>query len=633
MYLKRVKAKNFRQFEDFELELNKGMNLIVGENNSGKTTLIDAIRFVLDTNSAEWIRLKESDFRSGTSELHIQLEFHDLKDEEAAVFVEHLNYETVGEDERRSFLFVNLRASITKQIYRGTNFLKTEICSGKGFDGPLIEREARQYLTTTYLKPLRDAENELSAGKASRLSQVLASAPDLGGDKAKMEALIQIFIEANSKIKGHDGIQLNREKIKKILKDTTFRSDEFQPVIDVVGSKPLSDMSEPEKMNVFRAILEKLSLSLDNTSKTQGMGYNNLLFMVTELLLLENGEEGFPLLLVEEPEAHLHPQLQMKFLAFLRNKQDDLQCILTTHSPNLASKAPLESIIILNGGEAYSLRKGNTQLDNDDYLFLEKFLDVTKSNMFFAKSVLIVEGDGENILLPTIAELIGRHFEDFGVSIVNVGSTAYKRFAKIYKTTRPEAGILPVKVACVTDLDLWPDKAEKVDVNSIGFKERKSPNKDGRGGNEKRWLSYYNDKDDEKIAWVNKRKEFDGQNVKTFVSDEWTFEYCLARYGLAEEVYCAVNGSDDGFENLPEDIEERAIAIYGLIDGKSSRKTEVTYNLIALLQQKYNKEDLLAKLPPYIIKAIAHVTEPFETGEENVEQKEQTVQVGMEVIK
>ncbi len=81
----------------------------------------------------------------------------------------------------------------------------------------------------------------------------------------------------------------------------------------------------------------------------------------------------------------------------------------------------------------YSLDSGSTALSEDDYQFLERFLDATKTNLFFAKGVIIVEGDAENILIPTLAELLDRPLYKYGVSIVNVGSTALLRFANIFK--------------------------------------------------------------------------------------------------------------------------------------------------------------------------------------------------------
>ena len=68
--------------------------------------------------------------------------------------------------------------------------------------------------------------------------------------------------------------------------------------------------------------------------------------------------------------------------------------------------------------------------------FLERFLDATKANLFFAKGLIMVEGDAENLLIPAIAQLIGKNLYQYGVSVVNVGSTAYKRYVNIFKTQR-----------------------------------------------------------------------------------------------------------------------------------------------------------------------------------------------------
>jgi putative ATP-dependent endonuclease of the OLD family len=131
--------------------------------------------------------------------------------------------------------------------------------------------------------------------------------------------------------------------------------------------------------------------------------------MACELLLLGSEEDGFPLLIIEEPEAHLHPQRQLRLMQFLQQQVNaeradgqSIQIFLTTHSPNLASTIKLDNIVLLQRGKAYPLSFGRTMLDAGDYAFLERFLDVTKANLFFARGVLIVEGDAENILLPTL---------------------------------------------------------------------------------------------------------------------------------------------------------------------------------------------------------------------------------------
>ena len=176
-----------------------------------------------------------------------------------------------------------------------------------------------------------------------------------------------------------------------------------------------------------------------------GLGSNNLLFMACELLLLGQEPDGLPLLLVEEPEAHLHPQRQLTLMEFLRQAAEGtiegtnraVQVLLSTHSPNLASKIPLANLVLLQGRRAFSLANDQTLLETGDYRFLERFLNVTKANLFFAHGVLIVEGDAEAIILPTLADLIGHDLTKHGVSIVNVGG---KRIAALQPYLPTERG-------------------------------------------------------------------------------------------------------------------------------------------------------------------------------------------------
>lgn len=616
MFLSKITIKNFRLFQDFELELNPGMNLIVGENNSGKTSLLDAIRYTLGTNSGEHIYISESDFHKNETYFNIQLMFDGIGIESASVFVEHLTHEATdgGDDTRKPILYVNYEATLTDQIRRGYRVIKTNLKSGRNANGPRIDREIREYLSATYLKPLRDAETEMAAGRGSRLSQILSVTDELVINSNNSEELINILADANKEIIANKGVEKSRSNIKERLGKLIFSNDKFNPTIDILGGIDTSSMTASEKKRMFTSILEKLSLLLDPDNPLQGLGYNNLLFIATELLLLQHEKDEFQLLLIEEPEAHLHPQMQMRLLKFIRedysqNKNPQLQSILTTHSPNLASKAPLENLILMSeGGKAFSLRKGETELACTDYVFLEKFLDVTKSNLFFAKAVILVEGDGENILLPTIAELIGKPLENYGVSIVNIGSTAFARYAKIFKRKGLDGAEnndkwIPVKVVCLRDLDLWPDKAEETDTNSFGFKIKKP-------GNLKYWKSSYSE---EEFEQEKKDKcSLQGQNVRVCLSDEWTFEYTLALNGLAAEVYEAATGNKEGFDDLPPDNEEKAIAIYKII-AEDKKKTENAYKLAGILKKNYgegNSSELRKKLPQYLIDAIDHVSTP-----------------------
>jgi putative ATP-dependent endonuclease of OLD family len=645
MYLSEINIKNFRLFESLDLNLNRGLNVLVGENDAGKTALVDAIRYALGTNSNDRAYISEQDFFNDTTALSIQLKFSDV-DKHAYRFVEHLSYEEYktdkGELKLRSVLYVQFSAKNTQMERRGYPYIKTEVRSGADGNGRVIESEIRDFLAATYLMPLRDAPAELSTGRASRLSQILSSSKDI---REGMETILTAVAEANAALVDNGTALKNAAgKIEsQYLHKLIFESDKlkFGAYIDIAGIKKdeFEDLPDHVKKRHLREVLERLSLALSDDRHMHGLGYHNLLFMAAELLLLEQeaGNE-FPLLLIEEPEAHLHPQLQMKLLQFINEKvasakrPDGIQCILSTHSPNISSKADPSEVIMLAGGKAWPLKAGETELNADDYIFLRKFLDATKANVFFAKALLFVEGDAENIFLPELARLLGRPLENYGVSIVKYdNSGSWKRFAKLFLCKGKDGeknAWHPTKVCVLRDLDLWPDCAEEKedDSNPYGFNRKKYPNASGKGGNLDYWL-----KTDapEQIKQINKRKEnlkkdnddtLERQWVRVYISDNWTFEYCLAKYGFFEECCKALDLECDGLKNAT--IDEKATLVL-----KKVSKTDFAYKLAEILQKQLKDkiqergdnpeqnvksefaDNLRKKLPKYILEAIDYVTE------------------------
>ena len=397
----------------------------------------------------------------------------------------------------------------------------------------------------------------------------------------------------------------------------------------------------------LRQLLEKLELELRDPQTSgvvpnRGLGSNNVLFMACELLLLGAEEDSFPLLLIEEPEAHLHPQRQLRLMQFLQEQAErtrvdgqSIQIIVTTHSPNLASVVKLGNLVLFNNGRAFPLHPDATQLETSDYRFLERFLDVTKSNLFFARGVMIVEGDAENILVPTLARLIGRDFTEHGVSMVNVGGTGLRRFARIFLRRDPEGdGVIRVPIACVTDLDVMPDCAPVI-VRMIKADE------DLPDMGNRRWR-IRSDFAPGKLAAHGDaiRKKADGQNIKTFVSDEWTLEYELARAGLASDVWVATHlakaddqinagnkdvvavaaNAEEDFAALDNDLleEELASMVYALfMTGTKASKAIAAQYLTERLESRIkkgelNSKDLMEALPSYLVAAIKYVTTKLE---------------------
>ncbi len=534
MYISELTIENFRIFgegdDSLVLELRPGLNALVGENDSGKTAIIDALRLALGTADQEWFRLEDSDFHgdNGSAPILIACLFSGLTRADRRAFAEFLSYDPDGVGE--PVFCLNVTVADTGRLRRGRPYRRIEFRSGLDGTGPIVPQEARDLLRATYLRPLRDAEQELTSGRGSRLSQVLfhsAQVRDAGEDydpevdtAPAALSVLGIGDYADSLLVSQTGVANAKHAIDEHLKSLALAGEPVTTDIGVGGSGA-SDEAR------LRRILEKLDLGLGGLGR-RGLGSNNRLFIACELLLLTQEEEGSRLLLIEEPEAHLDAQRQLQLAKAIREQaeKEHLQVILTTHSPNLASAVELNSMTMIRGGKAFPLDEGQTQLESTDYRFLQRFLDATKANLFFARGVLIVEGDAENVLLPTIAELAGMDLSKYGVSIVNVGGIGLRRYARIFQRAEPsEEGKavqeVTIPVACITDLDVLPECAPSI----IGREKAKTPTMLG----------------EEKLRSRREALEAkaSGQCVRTFVSDHWTLEYDLAVCGFAEDVYAA----------------------------------------------------------------------------------------------
>lgn len=581
MIISELRVYNFRQFKSedgapgLKITFHRGLNALIGENDSGKTAVIDALKLVLLTQSNEYVRPSDEDFYKpvdgeACSEFKIDCTITEFTENEAKNFIEYLSF-TKTEAKIEYTLELHYRA------WKDGHKIYQELRVGDVDDGISIDGKARELLKAVYLKPLRDAEREMSSGRGSRISQILLNHPAF---KDKNEhAVLDIFRDANRQIENYFTEDTDGKRILQTIRNN----------LESFNDKRQSSNAELKTSDIqLKAILESLSLNAPEINP--GLGELNLLFIAAELLLLKDDTDGgLKLALVEELEAHLHPQAQLRLISYLQNEynENDVQIIISTHSPILASKINLKNLILMKNGTGYDLAEGQTELQKGDYLFLQRFLDSTKANLFFAKGIIMVEGDAENILVPVLADILGYPLEKYGISIVNVGSTAFLRYSRIM--VRKDGSNIGIPVSVITDCDVRPDPATKEKI--------------------------FNEEEAESAQAKEERdRKYTNGSVRGFTSPRWTLEYCIAMSCLSDDFHRAVHYgkkilnaqeyislTDAKIDEANRDAEsetqewsglphaERAYRIYNLMlndDGKSSLKSIVAQCLASILRWK-----------------------------------------------
>ena len=565
MIVSELKLYDFRKFKSngnepgLSITFHKGLNALIGENDSGKTAVIDAMKLVLLTQSNEYIRPTDDDFfvdsnGQSVTEFRIECLLEDFTDNEAKNFIEYLNFCKV-EDK------ISYSMHLYYKAWKEKNRIFSELRIGDAVDGVVMDGRARELLKAVYLKPLRDAEREMSSGRNSRISQILLGHPIFL--KQDSHKLIDILKDANQNVEKY----FSEDDGKVILRSIKSTLDAFNE------SDNTSDARFETSDYQLKAILESLSLTVPEIHP--GLGELNLLFMAAELLLLKHEDNGgLKLALIEELEAHLHPQAQLRLISYLQNEYNEsgAQIIVSTHSTMLASKINLKNIVLLKNGVGYDLSYGKTGLEKGDYLFLQRFLDTSKANLFFAKGIIMVEGDAENILIPSLAEIIGLPLEKHGVSVVNVGSTAFLRYSRIL--TRADHSSVSIPVAIITDCDVRPE-----------YKEN--------GSFDKKLM--------ETITKVgDKESYYSVDTIKGFIAPRWTLEYCLALSALASDFHKAIHyakkiKNSDKYSLTVDKIQsENGIVETEQSAWKQLSNEEKAYKIFQLMLDESNKSGLKA---------------------------------------
>ena len=450
MHLAKLVIKNFRKLKHAELSFQAGLNVLVGGNNVGKTAVVDALRALLAGHEDPFPRLGEDDVHrphGGTPSGDIAFEyvFSGLSLDDEADFLAALVPSASGELEAH----IKVRYSEADKAGR----LRAKRWCGEHEDVSLTS-DMMENLRGVYLPPLRDASQGLKPGRTSQLARLL----QLLADDAGIDGINKALQELDGKLKAHLPIVNTNDAIN--TRHKTMLGSQLAQLLEVGLSA--SD---------FKSLKSRLSLLADSFEIEQnGLGFNNLIYMAVVLSeLTKNPDSCYRGLIVEEPEAHLHPQLQAVLLQYLQSIQAvqgerPVQLFVTSHSPNFASIADLDSLVCLvdTGTAVETFLPRSVAFEKGKREKLERYLDVTRAEIFFARRVIFVEGAAELMMVHALAKRIGCDLRQHGVSLISVEGLNFDSFLPLFGDKA-----LKIPVAVLTDADPVSPKAKQADAGAV----------------------------------------------------------------------------------------------------------------------------------------------------------------------
>lgn len=509
MYISKIQINNFRNFKEKEILFNEGVNVIIGHNNAGKTNLIKAISLVIDYQATK--RLEVDDFNKHTSIVELKLNPPKISiavtiskgtNEEPDDLVTIANWLTKLDSDYEAILtyefflpekeipkytkaIAEIMDNDPKAMDKAWKLIKHDfirlytykIWGGNLSNQSVADGDSLQRFDFQFLDAIRDVERDMLTGRNTLLRDVFnffmdyeIKSDNTKSEEIKFEEIKQKRIDFSEK--SDEIISLLQERMKEGKEQILSYAKETGAAFNNAEPNFEGSISDVEMFSVLKLIVE-YSTGIKVPATHNGLGYNNLIYMSLLLAKMQVNSDGnymgsnskvFATLAIEEPEAHLHPAMQYKFLKFLKenkNKKKVRQIFVTTHSTHITSAVSLDEIICLHNENGVTTigYPGKVFPNEKSKKYVQRFLDATKSDMLFAQKVILVEGLAEQLLMSIFAQYEDKSLEDNHVAVINVGGRFFDHFLYLFDSTKPNT--IHKNIVCITDRD--PESKKKTE--------------------------------------------------------------------------------------------------------------------------------------------------------------------------
>lgn len=516
MFLKYLQIVNYKNLKSTRFSFVEGVNTVIGENDSGKSNAMTALRILLDdTYYYNTKRLKENDFSDSLGNwkghwIILSAVFGKITSEDketevcAGIVPENENEEFLksyiksGEDDIGVIsLFIRPQKQVRKKLSEitdiaefeeerkkikisdyefyytsraQTDFTDKDIytkivgdlekgqCSDPDEDDDRILgcklniADVQDHISVVFIDALRDVASELGKPK-NPIRRIIESVESLIKE-SELNTIKSEIVQLNKSISEVEQVELVGRKINEKLLDMIGMV--YSP--EIILQSGLKDDINSLSRYLF------MKPSKQNDIDSLGLGHLNMIYMALKIVEYEvnRTRELINIMIIEEPEAHIHTHIQRTLFDKLKVTKDYTQIITTTHSTHLAEVSEVKNINILKsiGSNSISMQPSqgldefgekNLQLKNLKLSdCIERYLDSKRSVLLFSKGVVLVEGDGEEILIPNlIKNALGVSLDEMGIGLVNVGSVSFEYIASLFSEER-------IKRTCaiVTDEDI-----------------------------------------------------------------------------------------------------------------------------------------------------------------------------------